>query len=141
MALKEVEGAASIVLVSDGVESCGKDPCEVARQLRERHGIDLVVHVVGFDVHEGQEQLQCIAEAGGGRFLLASNAAELASAFEDVKQELAKADAAEPPPVSAEPVLDPINVAAAENGGRIVLHSSQYDAGTWAAGNLIDGGP
>ncbi len=41
---------------------------------------------------------------------------------------------------SIKPGADPINVALAENGGRVVLHSSQYNTSTWAASNLIDGG-
>ncbi len=151
--LKAKERGVSIVLVSDGKESCGKDPCQVARQLRERYGINVAIHVVGFDVRDGQEQLQCIARAGGGRYLSASNARELATAFEDVKAELIKADAATPIVAAAPPApkpaapapmpaqeAEPVNVAAAASGGRIIFFSSEYDNKRWAANNLIDGG-
>lgn len=91
--LRRKEGATSIVLVSDGIETCGKDPCAVAKALREQYGIDVTIHVVGFDVKEGQEQLQCIAKAGGGEFRTAIDAAGLAKVLHEigaVVQELAK---------------------------------------------------
>ena len=90
--LKNEEGSTSIVLVSDGIESCNQDPCDVAKQLRDQYGIDVTVHVVGFDIKDGREQLECIANAGGGRYFNAANASELTSAFEDVKAELIAAD-------------------------------------------------
>ncbi len=50
----------------------------------EKAGADFVVHVVGFDVKEENEQaqLRCIAENTGGRFLTAANAGELVKALE-----------------------------------------------------------
>jgi von Willebrand factor type A domain len=101
--LKSYEGATSILLVSDGIESCGKDPCAVAHQLREQYGVNVTIHVVGFDVGDGRPQLECIAREGGGKYFNASDAKELATAFEDVKAELIKADtgtksAPSPPP-------------------------------------------
>ncbi len=91
--LKGQEGATSIILVSDGIESCGKDPCAVAKALRDQYGIKVVIHVVGFDVREGQEQLQCIAKAGGGEYRVAVDAAGLAKELGEIKtvvQEAAK---------------------------------------------------
>ena len=44
------EGPRSIVLVSDGEDTCAPPPpCEVAKQLKQS-GIDLVVHTIGFKV-------------------------------------------------------------------------------------------
>ena len=40
---------ATVILVSDGEESCGADPCAVGAALKKA-GADLTVHVVGFDV-------------------------------------------------------------------------------------------
>lgn len=84
-ALKFEEDAATVVLVSDGRETCERDPCEVGRRLAEL-GVDLTAHVVGFDVAgvEAQSQLQCLAEATGGRFLTAADAGELSEALEQV---------------------------------------------------------
>src|SRR5690606_38501301 len=61
-------GERTIVLVSDGVETCDPDPCEVARELRAG-GLDLVVHTVGLGADDRtRSQLQCIAAAGGGEY-------------------------------------------------------------------------
>jgi Ca-activated chloride channel family protein len=49
--LKGKEEAATIVLVSDGLETCNMDPCAVAKKLKSSD-ISLRVHVVGFDVEK-----------------------------------------------------------------------------------------
>ncbi|MCX5880621.1 MAG: VWA domain-containing protein, partial [Deltaproteobacteria bacterium] len=57
----------TLVLISDGLETCGKDPCAVTRALREG-GLKFVMHVVGFGVGEEEKvQLSCIAKEGGGQ--------------------------------------------------------------------------
>lgn len=90
-ALKYTEDPATVILVSDGRETCDFDPCAVGKQLAEA-GVDFTAHVIGFDVANPADraQLQCLAENTGGRFLTASNASELTSALAEV--------AAPPPP-------------------------------------------
>jgi len=84
--LKGTEDDATIVLVSDGIETCGNDPCAVVRSLKES-GAKFILHVVGFGIKKNdKEQLACIAEAGGGRFFQSSSAQELLSALSDVQQ-------------------------------------------------------
>ena len=84
--LKSEEGESTIVLISDGLESCGKDPCALTTELKSS-GISFVMHVVGFGLLKEQEQkLACIAEAGGGEFFTASNAADLLDALTVVKE-------------------------------------------------------
>ncbi|WP_162891320.1 VWA domain-containing protein [Aeromicrobium sp. A1-2] len=62
------KGPRSIVLVSDGEENCGGDPCEVARDLRKQ-GTDFYLDVVGLQVDaKARDQLTCIASAGGGTY-------------------------------------------------------------------------
>ncbi len=82
--LKYTEEKATVILVSDGIETCEPDPCGVAAAL-EQAGVDLTVHVVGFDVTEEnqQAQLRCIAENTGGTFVSATNAGELGAALEE----------------------------------------------------------
>lgn len=83
-ALNYKKNAASVVLVSDGLETCNADPCALARTLEE-NGLDFTVHVVGFDVTEEERNgLQCIADETGGTFVAADNADELAGALRDV---------------------------------------------------------
>lgn len=73
-ALKDREEETTIILVSDGKETCAGDPCAVTRALKES-GVRFVMHVVGFDVSEKERmQLQCIADAGGGKYYTARNA-------------------------------------------------------------------
>lgn len=85
-ALEDRPGQAQIVLVSDGLETCDRDPCEFVRSLRNPN-LSLAVHVVGFDVDsEEREQLQCIADAGGGIYAGAGSADELTAALGDIRQ-------------------------------------------------------
>jgi len=72
---------ATIVLISDGEETCGVDPCEVARGLKE-FGLDTTVHVIGFDLDpKAHPGLKCLADETGGLFLTAGNAGELTNAL------------------------------------------------------------
>lgn len=63
------EGPRSIVLVSDGLDTCAPpDPCEVAREL-SAGGAEIVVHAIGFGVDDASRaQLSCIAETTGGTY-------------------------------------------------------------------------
>ncbi len=93
--LKYTENKATIILVSDGEETCKADPCALGKELEEA-GIDFTVHVVGFDLPEGKAraQLQCLATSTGGRYVEARDAAALNKAL----GQIAKA-----PPVPAKP--------------------------------------
>ena len=85
-ALRHTENAATVILVSDGVETCEADPCAIAAEL-ERSGVDFTTHVIGFDVAsepEARVQMQCLAENTGGEFLTADNAEELTTALTQV---------------------------------------------------------
>lgn len=78
------EGARTMVLVSDGEETCDRDPCQVARDLEAR-GVELVIEAVGFQVDDTtRAQLTCIAEATGGQYRDAANAAELADELKEI---------------------------------------------------------
>jgi Ca-activated chloride channel family protein len=62
------EGPRSIVLVSDGEENCGGDPCKVARDLKKK-GAEFYVDVVGLQLSgKARDQMTCIASAGGGTY-------------------------------------------------------------------------
>ena len=79
--LRHTEERATVILVSDGKETCNADPCAAAAEL-EASGVDFTVHVVGFDLDaEEKAQLQCIADGTGGQFLNAGNASELHEAM------------------------------------------------------------
>lgn len=86
-ALKYTEHKATIVLVSDGEETCKADPCALGKELEDA-GIDFTVHVVGFDLPEGKAraQLQCLAKSTGGRYVEARDAAALNKALGQIAQ-------------------------------------------------------
>ncbi len=86
-ALKYTEERATVILVSDGRETCELDPCQVGRNL-EKAGIDFTAHVIGFDISSAKDraELQCLAEETGGTFRTASNADELGEALQVIAE-------------------------------------------------------
>jgi hypothetical protein len=81
-ALRGVPGKSTIVLVSDGKDTCENDPCATAREVHATTGIDVKVHVVGFDVGADERNtLECVAAGGGGNYYAAENEEQLRSAL------------------------------------------------------------
>jgi Mg-chelatase subunit ChlD len=72
----------AVVLVTDGIESCGGDPARAARELSEQ---GIMVHVIGFGLGNAADEdtwsLRAIADASGGRYVTAGSAAELKEAL------------------------------------------------------------
>ncbi len=72
----------ALVLVTDGIESCGGDPLKAARDLREQ---GIIVHLIGFGLgsaaDEDRASLQAVANASGGRYVTAGSAEELKEAL------------------------------------------------------------
>jgi hypothetical protein len=84
-ALRYTEHKATVILISDGEETCNADPCALGQELAAQ-GIDFTAHVIGFDLPEGpaRDQLQCLARETGGLYLEARDAAELNRAVGEV---------------------------------------------------------
>lgn len=79
--LKFTENAATVVLVTDGIETCNADPCALAAEL-ESSGINFTAHVVGFGLSQEEgRQVQCLADQTGGLYLSANNADQLSDAL------------------------------------------------------------
>ncbi len=86
--LRAEPGARTLVLISDGEETCGGDPVAVARTLRGQ-GYDVRIHVVGLAVDDkGRRQLAQIAEAGGGRYFDARDVEGLKRSFRQIREQL-----------------------------------------------------
>ena len=72
----------TLVLVSDGIESCGGDPVAAAYGLRQQ---GIVVHLIGFGLGNAADEdaasLQAVANASGGRYVTAGSAEELKAAL------------------------------------------------------------
>jgi|GEM_PF-524025 len=85
--LKALEDETTIVLVSDGQETCEGDPCALVKELKES-GVKFVMHVIGFDVtDEEKKQLECMAQAGGGEYFTAKTAKDFQMAAQKVVEE------------------------------------------------------
>lgn len=121
--LKQVEGAASVVVVSDGKETCAGDPCAAAREAANA-GVNLRIHVVGFDVAPDEtQQLNCIAKEGKGKYFAANNAEQLVTALAEVRKEVV----APPPPPAPLPVVAQATTAPPPAPASTVLFEDHFD--------------
>ncbi|MGR3525300.1 MAG: VWA domain-containing protein [Paracoccaceae bacterium] len=78
--------SADIVLITDGLENCGGDPCALAAHFASE-GIALRAHVVGFGMTTGEVgALSCLPDQTGGLLLEAATGAELAAALAQVTE-------------------------------------------------------
>lgn len=127
------DSQATIVLISDGLETCNADPCETSKQLAAQ-GVKLTAHVVGFDLEtKAHANLSCIADNTGGIFVPASNAAELHDALAQVQSAMQQQPAA--PVVKPEPekpALPEVEI----NGPEQVTTGAMFDV-SWST--TIDG--
>ena len=81
-ALKYTEQAASVILVSDGIETCGGDLAALGKLLAEK-GIDFKTHIVGFAMADKDTvALRGLAKATGGIYADAGDAASLKVALQ-----------------------------------------------------------
>jgi Ca-activated chloride channel family protein len=72
--LKDGSRKATIILITDGIESCDGNICEVVARAKEA-GIEFKLHIVGFGLKDGEsEQLECAAAAGDGNYYDAKDA-------------------------------------------------------------------
>jgi Mg-chelatase subunit ChlD len=73
-----------IIMVTDGEETCGGDPCAVAKALAESQA-EVRIDVVGFGLTpDVAKTLRCIAENSGGVYTDAQNGDALAQTLEEL---------------------------------------------------------
>jgi Ca-activated chloride channel homolog len=73
--------SADIILVTDGLENCGGDPCALASELAEE-GIGIRAHVVGFALEEeAVMSLSCVPDKTGGQLFVTQSGDELVEAL------------------------------------------------------------
>lgn len=78
----------AIILVTDGLETCGADPCAIATALKASDAA-VTVYVVGLGLDDEELRItSCIAENTGGRIVGAQNADELSAALFTFLEEL-----------------------------------------------------
>lgn len=67
----------TLVLVVDGVDSCGRDTCALIRSALNQ-GLDFSVHIIGLRLNnEAQSELRCVAETSDGELHNIRNINEL----------------------------------------------------------------
>jgi len=99
-ALRYTEQAASVVLVTDGLETCEADPCALGTELAEL-GLKFTAHVVGFGLTEQEgAAVACLAENTGGLYIQAKNAKGLADALDATLNGGAQPDAQASGPIA-----------------------------------------
>jgi Ca-activated chloride channel family protein len=74
-----------VVLLTDGEETCGGDPCSMAQALRDQ-GDNLVVHVIGYRMRDtatatGYLQSRCLADSTGGLYISVETTDQLVDAL------------------------------------------------------------
>ncbi|MCR9137469.1 MAG: VWA domain-containing protein [Alphaproteobacteria bacterium] len=80
----------TVVLITDGVESCNGDPCAAAGKLASA-GIKTTIHVVGYDLKDDQRAaVDCISREGGGSYFDARDTKGLRTALEQVTIDIAQ---------------------------------------------------
>ncbi len=127
----------AIIMVTDGEETCGGDPCQAAAVL---HAADIAVttHVVGFALtNEQQEAVRCIADEGGGRLFVAEDAATLSDAVFTALSEVERAPEA---PVAEAPAME-VGEFVGGNAGPLLEDGADDELAVVAVGPPIDGLP
>jgi Ca-activated chloride channel homolog len=110
--LKSTEAKATVILITDGIETCEADPCALGAEL-EASGVDFTAHVVGFGLTEEEgKAVACLAENTGGTYIQASDAGGLVEALKTtvvvVEPEPVPVPAPEPEPVALAENVDPV---------------------------------
>lgn len=99
-ALKYTEDKATVILITDGLETCKGDPCALGKELRAA-GVDFTVNVVGFGLTADEgKQVACLADNTGGKYIQASDEKALQDALVET---IAAAPAPTPDPAPALP--------------------------------------
>ncbi|MCE5269879.1 VWA domain-containing protein [bacterium] len=83
---EENDKANFIVVVSDGDESCGGSPCDAVRQLiADSRGVS--VNTIGVETDQaGLDNLNCMAQAGNGRYFDSKDVQEFVNFLKDANR-------------------------------------------------------
>ncbi len=105
--LRYEEEKVTVILVSDGIETCDMDPCAAAEELK-KNGIDFTAHVIGFDLADDEQAaIRCIADTTGGEFIAAADASSLVGALSTVMTKTVDPEAEPTPVPTPKPTPEP----------------------------------
>ena len=68
--------SSTIVVVSDGEDTCGQDPCAAARAVKAKRP-NITINVIDLGRGEGQAMMHCIASATGGKVLTPNSSLDM----------------------------------------------------------------
>lgn len=72
-----------IILVTDGRENCGGDPCNYIKSVMQRRR-DIIIDVIGITLDKNDySQLSCIAQSGNGTFYTVNDAENFKNVFKE----------------------------------------------------------
>ncbi|MER8446971.1 VWA domain-containing protein [Mesorhizobium sp. M1066] len=130
-ALKYTEDKATVVLITDGLETCGGDPCALGKEL-EASGVDFTADVVGFGLTADEgKQIACLADNTGGKYIQASDEKALQQALAETvaapAPEPAPAPAPAPAPEPAKPDFNFQPIAVLAEGGDPVTDGNVWE--------------
>ena len=132
-ALRYTEDKATVILITDGLETCNADPCALATEL-ENTGVDFTAHVVGFGLSEDEgRQVSCLAENTGGKYIQAKDAGELGGALAETVAEVA---APQPEPEPAALAVNLKAMAVLAEGGPEVGERDNLRWDVWSLDSL-----
>lgn len=81
--LRASKSKATIILITDGIESCDGNICDVVKAAK-KEGIDFRLHIIGFGLKAGEtEQLKCAVRAGEGQYYDAADAGVLGTVLKE----------------------------------------------------------
>lgn len=82
----ETKGQGTIILITDGEETCGGEPVSIAGQIYDENIGE--VHVIGYLIGDSAEETaKSIAQAGGGKYYSVENADQLEAALTEIKND------------------------------------------------------
>ncbi|ARP64123.1 hypothetical protein A9K65_012600 [Mesorhizobium sp. WSM1497] len=132
-ALRYTEDKATVVLITDGLETCGGDPCALGKEL-EASGVDFTADVVGFGLTADEgKQIACLADNTGGKYIQASDEKALQEALAETvaapapAPEPAPAPAPAPAPEPAKPDFNFLPIAVLAEGGDPVTDGNAWE--------------
>jgi hypothetical protein len=89
---KRTDAAGGVVLITDGMETCHRNPAEEAAKLAQSLNLTFGVNVIGFDIEaKDRRAVEKIAADGKGTYFPAADAAELNKRVNEVVVKVADA--------------------------------------------------
>ncbi|HEY9010374.1 MAG TPA: VWA domain-containing protein, partial [Devosia sp.] len=127
----------TVIVLTDGLDTCGGDPCAVAGEL-EQSGKDFTAHVLGFGLSEVEaRQLACIADQTGGQYVAIDNG-NLGISLKTLLYSVANVEMPPPPPEPLAINFDPELLLA--EGGPAVEDGAEVNWEIRRGDEYVDGG-